>query len=752
MLVHRACAQLDRVARGVVTTGRTSRLLALAVAVALMSTAMVGGLSSVDRAEASSISASDSFERSTPRGWGTASSGSAWMASAGASTFSVDGHRGLSLLTAGTFSRAALGTPILGDADVVTSLSIDKLPGGSGFYAGVFVRLTTAGEYRGTVRIKGNGTVTGTISRLGSSSAAIGTEKVIAGLTAAPGMALRARLVATGAAPTRLRLAVWRAGQAEPAAQVSASDSAPTLQGPGSVGITSSLSSSALTPVTVAYDDVVLSGAPATATSPIPTATPTTQPAPTPTATPAPTVTTACTGTKVVAGSDLASVVNSTPAGRTVCIGAGRYRLSTALAPRANVTLSGAGAILDGSVSLTSWTKASTGWYSAGHLPAAYAKTGTCENDVTRPCQIAEQVFQDDVRLTRVTSLSALAARTFYEDFAANRVYVGSDPFGHALSMSKTRTAISSSASGVTVKGLTVEKFASLAQRGAVLANGPSWRLQGNTVRNNHAVGIVVSTSNGSVVSGNVITANGQLGLAVNASSAVLVDANTITSNNRDGFWISDWESGGLKATKASARVTNNTISSNTGVGLWFDVDSKGVTIDGNTVRSNVADGIRVEISYNVVVSNNTVTGNGISFGSVRAGGTSIYACAGININTVSTISIYGNTVSGNINGIGLQARNRGAGPYGVRTLANAEVHDNKITMMSGSVYGQGATGLVQSAGSALYFTSRGNRFYSNSYVLDSATARRFAWKDTYFTMAQWKAAGNDAGGTVVLG
>jgi parallel beta-helix repeat protein len=249
-----------------------------------------------------------------------------------------------------------------------------------------------------------------------------------------------------------------------------------------------------------------------------------------------------------------------------------------------------------------------------------------------------------------------------------------------------------------------------------------------------------------------VITANGQLGLGVNASSGVSVDSNTITSNNREGFWIADWESGGFKATKSSASVTNNTISSNTGVGLWIDVDCNGVTIDGNTVHSNVADGIRIEISYNVVVRNNTVTGNGTTFGSVRGGGTSIFACAGINVNTVSTIAIYNNTVSGNINGIGLQARNRGSGPYGLRILLDATVHDNKITMNAGSAYGQGATGLVQSAGSSAYFTSKGNKFYGNTYVLDSVSARRFAWNDTYLTVAQWKAAGNDTAGAVALG
>ncbi len=148
----------------------------------------------------------------------------------------------------------------------------------------------------------------------------------------------------------------------------------------------------------------------------------------------------------------------------------------------------------------------------------------------------------------------------------------------------------------------------------------------------------------------------------------------------------------------------------------------------------------------------NTVTGNGLQAPNVRGGGTSIYSCAGINSNTSTNVDIYGNTVAGNLNGIGLQARSRGTGIYGQRDLLNNTVHDNTITMNSGSVYGEGASGLVQNVSDTSYYTSKGDTFTNNSYVLDSLTAKRFAWNSTYSNVTTWKGFGNDTTGSVSIG
>lgn len=458
----------------------------------------------------------------------------------------------------------------------------------------------------------------------------------------------------------------------------------------------------------------------------------------------------ACTGINVTPSSNVVSVVAAAATNATICFASGTYRLSAPIVPKTGQTLWGAaGAVLDGSIVLSSWTTSGSTWYTSGALPAAYTGNGQCEDNTTNPCLFNEQVFRNGTHLNRVTSLAAVIAGTFYEDYAANRVYVGDNPAGQTIEMSKTASAINSTATGVTIKGLTIQHFASPGQSGALVAGGDNWIITGNTTQWNHALGIYLSSSDNSTVSSNKISNNGQLGMGQYNSHLVTVSNNEFANNNTDGFWIADWESGGYKATKSSVMMSNNNVHDNKGVGIWFDVDCKDDTVDKNTITNNDADGIRFEISYNGTISNNTISSNGLGLG--RGGGISIYSSAGINVNTSNTVNIFGNTVTDNLNGIGLQARNRGTGIYGLWELVNNTVHDNTITQKIGSTYGEGATGLVQNISDNSYFTSKGNSFTHNTYRLDILTAKRFAWNNTYMDKTSWQAAGQDTTGTFGL-
>jgi parallel beta-helix repeat protein len=396
-------------------------------------------------------------------------------------------------------------------------------------------------------------------------------------------------------------------------------------------------------------------------------------------------------------------------------------------------------AVLTGSVPLTGWTKSGSLWVARGALPAAYGKSGECENNTANICYLREQLFLDDVHLTRVASASAVKAGTFYADYAADAIYLGSNPVGHAVEMSKTATAIESSASGVVVRGLTIEHFASAPQAGA-LVSGPSWKVIANDVSWNHAVGVMLVKANNAKVDKNLIHHNGQLGLGQYSSAAAAVTGNVISSNNTDGFWIADWESGGIKSTRSSGTVSGNMIKANKGVGMWADVADDGRVISGNQIVDNAADGIRYEISRNGTISGNTVTGNG--FGTGRGSGTSLWDGGGININTSSGIVIKGNRVSGNVNGVTIQSRTRGSGPWGTYLLRDVQVTGNTIEMTGGTQ----STGMVQNAGAAV---PAGEVVFSgNKYVLDDLATQRFARFGTKLTAAGWRSAGLDAIGT----
>jgi parallel beta-helix repeat protein len=445
-----------------------------------------------------------------------------------------------------------------------------------------------------------------------------------------------------------------------------------------------------------------------------------------------------CSGVVIKPGQDAQAVINAHPAGSTFCFAAGLHRIRTTIRPKANSTLaSAARAVLTGSVPLTAWTPSGSRWVTRGALPQAYGKSGQCEDNTANICHLREQVFVDGTHLSRVASLAQVKAGTFYEDYAANAIYLGSNPSGHAVEMSKTPTAIESGAQGVTVRGLTIEHFASATQAGALVA-APSWTVKANEVRWNKAVGLMLAKATKARVERNLVHHNGQLGLGQYSSTGATIASNVITSNNTDGFWIADWEAGGIKSTRSSGTVSGNLIRDNKGVGMWVDVADDGRVISGNKIQNNAADGIRFEISRNGVIENNTISGNG--FGTGRGSGTSLWDGGGINVNTSTNVRIRNNTVSGNVNGISIQSRNRGDGPWGPYLLRNVQVTGNQVTMTGGTQ----STGIVQNSGAEIPAGTL--TFTSNRYQLDQLAAKRFARLGTKLTADGWRRAGMDTG------
>jgi hypothetical protein len=87
----------------------------------------------------------------------------------------------------------------------------------------------------------------------------IGSEVVVPGLTYSPGTQFRLAVEASGVSPTTLRAKVWRAGDAEPPAWlVTRTDSEPSLQNAGGVGMHAYLNTTNPAPVTYTIDDFVV--------------------------------------------------------------------------------------------------------------------------------------------------------------------------------------------------------------------------------------------------------------------------------------------------------------------------------------------------------------------------------------------------------------------------------------------------------------------------------------------------------------
>lgn len=454
-----------------------------------------------------------------------------------------------------------------------------------------------------------------------------------------------------------------------------------------------------------------------------------------------PTPSVPCVGVVVPVSASVASVVSRYPGGTVFCLQAGVYRLTRPVVPQAGDTLWGVpGTVLSGARVVSHWHPAGAAWVASGSLPAAYIDAGynPCQDSAANLCKWDEWLFRDGVELRRVASIAAVTPGTFYADYVANRIYVGDDPAGHQLKLSRTRTAISSTAANVTVRGLTVQMFATANQHGAIVAKGVGWTVRDCHIRFNHGAGIYGYADNLHVLHSRV-DYNGTLGIGVYGATGVVVQGNELDHNNTDGSLVNDGENGGYKSTHSSDTVTGNSVHDNNGMGLWFDIDDNGSTITDNTVMGNAADGIRYEISYHATISGNRVTDNGLNR---QQGDGSLYYGAGIEISDGNTVDVSDNIVTGNDNGIGAVERNRGSGQYGTWTLTNVNIHDNTIGMT------RGLTGLVQSDVAASDFTSQTIHFSNNHYTLDSLARAHYVWLNTTGTPAFWTQNGQDTTGS----
>jgi parallel beta-helix repeat protein len=442
---------------------------------------------------------------------------------------------------------------------------------------------------------------------------------------------------------------------------------------------------------------------------------------------------------------DAAAIVDQWPAGTTFCFASGLHRIAKTIHPKANQVLaSDDGAVLTGSVKLSKWSASNTSWVTTGVLPPAYPQTGQCEDNRTNICYLGEQVFRDGKHLTRVASRDKVAPGTFYADYTANAVYLGDNPSGHAIEMSSTPTAIEPGGNNVTVRGLTIEHFASPPQDGAIVL-GLGWHVYANDIRWNHALGAMLRNADSAVLEKNKIHDNGQLGVGQYSTLKGTISANEVRGNNTDGFWIADWESGGIKTTwSTGGSVIGNLIADNRGIGLWSDAYDDSRTFSNNQIVDNAADGIRYEIGRNGVIENNVISGNG--FGTGRGSGTSLWDGGGINVNTSSNVQVRKNVVANNVNGIAIQSRTRGSGPWGTNLLRDIVVSGNKVTMRGGTT----ATGMVQNTGAAI--PAGEVTLNGNVYILDSLTAERFQKTGQWYTAKQWQGTGQDTTSAFTLG
>jgi hypothetical protein len=297
----------------------------------------------------------------------------------------------------------------------------------------------------------------------------------------------------------------------------------------------------------------------------------------------------------------------------------------------------------------------------------------------------------------------------------------------------------------VRIKGLTIQHYSSPQLMGAIQAGKPidyvgqqdesiGWVIENCEIRYNAASGVRIGHK--TQVLNNNIHHNLQLGISGNGDS-VLIQNNELAYNNYTQKYKMDFAAGGAKLTKTRWLVVRgNHAHDNWGFGLWTDVKNIYVLYENNLTEDNASAGIMHEISYDAIIRNNTSRRNGFQRDWLVG--------AGILVSASANVQVYGNTVTGNKQGIVAIQQNRIVnGVDYTKNLKNLYVHDNQVTIVK-----DGRSGIASGTGDVGVWTSRNNRFQHDTYYLANAGTNPFIWKDGPSTVSEWKSYGQDTSGT----
>jgi hypothetical protein len=458
----------------------------------------------------------------------------------------------------------------------------------------------------------------------------------------------------------------------------------------------------------------------------------------------------------VSVGSLNQALLDAHPTGTKFWLATGTHRpaaeITTMLVPKANQELHGAsGAVLSGSVVLSSWTPDAGRWYATAQTqrgvdgPELYAGTAISPADHPRAWK-SEAVYIDGVIQKHQNALADVGAGEWYFDYAANRIYIGTDPAGKTVETTMADRAVVGGGGGVVLRNLIVEKFMSPLQVAAVDNAGQTgWQVLDCEVRLNHGCGTKIG--DGGTVRGCKIHANGELGAAGGGTGMVFED-NELSRNNsmliNRGF-----EGGGSKfvfSTNASCR--RNWVHHNRGNGLWFDISNTDPVMADNLVEDNDWIGLFQEIGYGGVIEWNLTRNNGLDYTTFAPLG------GGIVVTDTNAVQVRYNSVIDNRGGgiWGLRdSRAGGAEGYELRDL---NVHDNLIVMASNLGGGTDPPGNgIQDFTAAVpaVLPAANNRWQNNTYLVTSLSTTFWYWLGGPKTWAQWQAIPQDTTGTATV-
>jgi parallel beta-helix repeat protein len=429
----------------------------------------------------------------------------------------------------------------------------------------------------------------------------------------------------------------------------------------------------------------------------------------------------------VAAGWLTQQLLDTHPEGTRFWLVAGVHRVEGTLRPKMGQEFHGQyGAVVSGARVLSDFVRDGDRWYVSGQSQRLPPHENRSVCGARHPlCHLSEEVYVNDDFRTRVASLHDIRPGRWFFDHDRDRIYLGEDPTGELVETTVAAQLFAGGVDDMVLRNLGVEKFGNRLQHGAVESAGATgWQVSDCEFRLNHGGGIGVD--GGGRLAGSSVHDNGQLGTGGNGAGAVF-EHNEIARNNR--LRVNPyWEAGGTKwAFTRGLVVRDNWAHDNLGNGLWTDLNNVDTVYERNLSERNEGAGLLHEASFRATIRRNMLTGNGGH---------------GIFVTDSSDVEVHDNRVAGNRSGgIGGAQDDRAGGPEGW-SLSRLWVHDNDVTMSSGT------TGLRDWAHDGRVF-EQDNRFDRNTYTTPVEPATWWEWRGERIGIGGWRRYGQDVHGTL---
>lgn len=270
-------------------------------------------------------------------------------------------------------------------------------------------------------------------------------------------------------------------------------------------------------------------------------------------------------------------------------------------------------------------------------------------------------------------------------------------------------------ANGITLRNLKIINYTEFGVAWGGQGGGKDWTIVSCEIAHNHAG---VALKDGAVVRNSQIHNNTTHGVWGNGR--VVLEGNEIAYNHSQSH--SSRANGGILLGRSTGSVVrNNHIHHNYSFGLHFDGHNENALIEGNLVEDNDEAGILYELGYSATIRNNVSRRNG---GSGKGGDG-----AGIMVIGATDVTVRGNRVENNVNGIVGRQPNRTKSDGSLWALKNLRVVDNIVKMS------QGWTGIYDRASGEPSLDAN-NVFEGNSY---STSGENFRWGSDRMALSEWQ-------------